>query len=165
MSFMPDPLISEVLGLLREEGLTWISEEVEEAIAAGNPETFIVREFKLRGQLRFELEQMISSSDANVPIEKTRIKLLPFSTKEQAETLARTLETYTSGVADVIDTLPSRINEMQPDETASDINLILMNDVTDERFDFDGQDRTTIMEILKSIRRLLSDLTKPSEQP
>ena len=55
MSFMPDPLISEVLGLLREEGLTWISEEVEEAIAAGNPETFIVREFKLRGQLRFEL--------------------------------------------------------------------------------------------------------------
>jgi len=108
---------------------------------------------------------MISSSDANVPIEKTRIKLLPFSTKEQAETLARTLETYTSGVADVIDTLPSRINEMQPDETASDINLILMNDVTDERFDFDGQDRTTIMEILKSIRRLLSDLTKPSEQP
>ncbi len=164
MTFTPDPSISEVLGLLREENLTWISEEVEEAIAAGKPETFMMRQSRSNGKLNFELGQRISPGDASVPIEKTRIRLLPFSTEEQAEILARTLETYTIGIAEVIDTLSIRASEMQPRSTASDVNLTLMNDVTNEEFDLSGHKKDTIQEILKSIRRLLSDLTTPSEQ-
>ena len=164
MSFTPSPPILEVLGLLEEEELAWISEEVEEIIAAGKTETFIVKESRLNGKLIFELGQRISPSDASVSSEKTRIKSSPFSIQEQAKILAGTLETYTIGVAKVIDVLPNRINEVRIDEADADISLILMNDITDKEFKLNSQDETEITEILKSIQQILADLITPSEQ-
>jgi hypothetical protein len=166
MTFTPDEKISEVLDLLRDENLGWISDEIEEAIAAGKPETFIVRESRSGGKKTFELGERISSGDASVSSEKTRIKLLPFSVGEQVEILASTLETYTAGIAKIIETISLRASEVHSNKTDGDPNITftLVNNITDESFSLGGHDSASIEKTLKSIRGLLSDLTLRSEQ-
>lgn len=158
MSFLPDPLVSEVITLLESIELAWIGEEIEEVINGGKPETFIVNQSRIEGKLTFKLGEKISSSDVRVSGEKTRMKLSPFTLDEQINIINKILETYTHDVSNNINGILKRANTIHLNESASDIELHLVDDESNEEFQLYTVDLGTIKKKLIVIQDLLLEM-------